>query len=87
MTTVRVDDSVAGQLTGPAAIVDDAGKCLGFFLTREEFRERLLKTMAYDWEHETREEAMADIAKNGTYTSEEATAILEKALAERMSFE
>jgi GTP-sensing pleiotropic transcriptional regulator CodY len=86
MVVVKVDNTVAELFTVSAAIVNEAGVCIGFFVPPGEFRDRLFKSMAYEWEHETREEAMADIAMNGTLSSDEGTAILEKALAARKTY-
>jgi hypothetical protein len=86
MVIVKVDNALAEQLTGAAAIVNEAGRCIGFFSLPDMFRDLVDKSMAYECEHETREEALADCAKNGVYTSEEADEIIRKALAARMTY-
>jgi hypothetical protein len=77
MAQLTIENSLAEKLTESTQLYDPAGKLVGQFLTPLELARLQVQAMNYEFEHETREEALADCAKNGVVSSEEADARIE----------
>ena len=83
MAQLTIENSLAEKLTVSTELFDESGKLLGEFLTPLELARLRVQAMNYQFEHETREEAIADCVKNGVVSSEEADARIAAALARR----
>ncbi len=77
MVKLTLDNGTVEKLRETSQLFDEKGKLLGMFLTAEESYQWLQKTMAYDFEHESKADAKRDYELNGGCTSEEGRQLLE----------